>query len=68
MQFRQISFQANHQIPTLLGGTLQHLRLRVECIQQKNVKKPAALDLRQLIQEAQSRRVFALSGLQPLHR
>ena len=41
----------------------QFRRLGVQGVEQEDVKKPAAVEIGELVEQAQSGRVFALSGL-----
>jgi hypothetical protein len=65
IQLALVLLQADDQIPSDAIGQLEHRRLGVQSIEQEDVKKPAAVESGELAEQAQSGRVFALTGLKP---
>jgi hypothetical protein len=65
IQIAAVLFEANDRMP---AGLLQQIdgALRVKGIQEKDVKKAAAIEAGQTRQEAKRRRLFAFAGPQPL--
>src|SRR6266853_786858 len=65
IQFALVLLQTDDEIPSNSIGQLKNRRLGVQSVEQEDVKKPAAVEIGEFVEQAQSSRVFALSGLKP---